>query len=228
MVSHAEFSRLLNELNFIPKVIELCHLSALQKFSYYQQNSAVEMFIADFEDDFCRRSVFLQKHLPDWVYNITNILALEARSAAHGGPISKSKARRLFEVEFVDREFGGPPLKDSRNEIWGAANLRMVLKEVLRQIKVVSAITLENAARRIIKNSGPMFQKSKAPLTGKHLQKLLKRHGINWKQMKAERVQLLIAEKTRCSMTRPGLTKPGLTKPRVLKGAYRNSESANA
>jgi hypothetical protein len=224
MINRTDFTRLLNELDVIPKVIDVCYTSALQKFSYYQQNcTEVEMFITDFEDDFRRQSVFLQEHLPNWFYSITNILALEARTAAHGKPISKSKARRLFEVEFVDREFGGPPLKDSRNEIWNAPSLRMILKEVLRQIKVVSALTLENAARRINKSSGPMFSKSKAPLTGKHLQKLLKRHGINWKQMKAERVRLLIAEKTRSS-----ITKPGQTKPRVLGGAYRNSECANA
>src|SRR5258706_12101969 len=77
MVDRREFKRMIEEAQFVPRIIEVCRRTAETKFYYFHFRGSSQS-LADFEEDFHRRAVFLQEHLPNWLFQFINVLALEA------------------------------------------------------------------------------------------------------------------------------------------------------
>jgi hypothetical protein len=83
------------------------------------------------------------------------------------------------------RETGNKlPLKARRKRIWTAAVLRSAVHDALKDINTPGAVTLENLGRRITARSGNAPINLKKPLSGKHLQKLLRQNNIDWIEIK--------------------------------------------
>ena len=123
----------------------------------------------------------MKDRLADWLYGITEILTMQAKLVACGDPMSRAELASLFDDKFLGSESKDICLKDGRNEVWTAHTLREVINRVLPEIKTVGAVTLSNLAKRINARSREiLFGPLKTRLTGKHLQKLFKKHGIDW------------------------------------------------
>lgn len=199
-VTQREFNALLAECDFISKVIQIYREDAAREFAD-RKKCAPNHSAADFEESSRFQEEFIRKYLAGWLYSITEILMLEAFFAATGEPLERSKMAELINFSFVERGPGDRPLKDGRNEIWNRHLLRWALGQALPKFKVGSAITLASTARKI--NQLPergMLGKMKRPLTGKHLQKLLQDHDIDWLKEK-KRYQNRLAEEKKIKKT---------------------------
>jgi hypothetical protein len=179
-----EFNALLRECDFISKVIQIYRKDAAREFAErkkYTPNPSE----AEFEESFSFQEVYIREYLPGWLCSITGILILEAFCASLGEPLERSRMAELVNFSFVDRGPGERQLKDGRNEIWDKHVLRWALGQVLPTFKASGAISLAATARKI--NQLPkrgMLRKMKRALTGKHLQKLLQDHDIDWLEEK--------------------------------------------
>src|SRR5947209_339723 len=122
-IREQEFHALLRESGFLSNVIEIYRRSALREFEDKQRPSSKRSF-AEFEEDFRRQEDFLRRYLPNWLYQLTENLALEALYAASGEPMLKAHMSDLYNFIFVERGPGDPPLKDGRNEVWDAPTLK--------------------------------------------------------------------------------------------------------
>jgi hypothetical protein len=79
--------------------------------------------------------------------------------------------------------------------LWSAYALKHAINTVLPEIKTSGAVTLANLARRINANSKDILVAgTRARLSGKHLQKLLKKHHINWIEIKKSYKKRLLAQ----------------------------------
>ena len=96
----------------------------------------------------------------------------------------------------MDHELEDLPLKDGRNEIWDADTLKSALNQVLPEIKTTGTLTLANIAKRINERSNQiLYGRNRRPVSGKHLQKLLKKHNIDWAKIKKKYKERLIAKR---------------------------------
>ncbi|HCX30783.1 MAG TPA: hypothetical protein DHU55_13615 [Blastocatellia bacterium] len=190
----AGFYELLEKSAFVSHVIDIHREDANRVLEYSQQFESPDLVsqapvLRLFE-------AFVEKHLPDWLYGITDILTLQAKFAAKGTPMSRAELTALIDDAFLDSELDDLPLKDGRNEIWDAYTLKAALNHVLPEIKTIGALTLTNVAKRINAGSNQLLPgRMKKPLSGKHLQKLLKKHNIDWVKIKKSYKKRLIAEK---------------------------------
>lgn len=187
-----EFAALLQESDFVSKVIQIYYADALRTFN----DGSKHGLVADFEENFSRQEEFIRKYLPVWLCQITEVLALEAFFVASGEPMTRKNIEDFIHFLFLERGPGDPPLKDGRNEIWDRLLLRWALGQVLPTFKVSGAINLASTARKI--NQLPkrgLLRKMKKTLTGKHLQKLLKDHDIDWPKEKRHYKALLVQGK---------------------------------
>jgi hypothetical protein len=138
----------------------------------------------------------VKDRLADWLYGITEILTIQAKCVSRGDPLRRAELASLIHYRFLGGESKDVCLKDGRNEVWSASTLRSAIAQALPEIKTVGAVTLSNLAKRINAHSWELlFGKLKTRLTGKHLQKLLKIHGIDWIQIKKLYKQQLVAER---------------------------------
>jgi len=187
-----EFAALVQESDFVSKVIQIYHTDALRSFNEGLRHGSV----ADFERDFRRQEEFIRKYLPVWLCQITEVLAIEALYASTGEPMTRKNIEDIIHFLFLERGPGDLPLKDGRNEIWNRHLLKWALGQVLPTFKVIGAVNLASTARKI--NQLPKrgwLRKMKKALTGKHLQKLLKDHDIDWLKEKREYKTRLMQQK---------------------------------
>jgi hypothetical protein len=169
----------------------------LREFEHNQKYGS-KRSSTEFEENFQRQEEFLRKYLPNWLFQLTDTLAVEALIAASGEPMLKSQADDLYKFIFIDRGPGDPPLKDARNEIWNLRTLRWAIEDALPKIKTIASVTLDTLAKKI--NTLPKrgwLKKKRKPLTGKHLQKLLKEHNIDWKKIKKDYIKQLEEKKSK-------------------------------
>lgn len=195
-----EFHTLLEESGFMSQVIEIYRKEELRKFEYHQKYGSTRSS-TEFEENFQRQEDFLRTYLPNWLFQLTDTLAVEALFAASGEPMLKSRADDLYKFIFIERGPGDPPLKDARNEIWNSHALKWAMNEALPKIKTIANVTLNTLAKKI--NELPKrgwLQKRRKALTGKHLQKLLKEHNIDWMKIKKDYIKQL-EEKKRSKKT---------------------------
>jgi hypothetical protein len=138
---------------------------------------------------------FVKDRLADWLYGITEILTMQAKLVASGDPMSRAELASLFDDKFLGSQSKDVCLKDGRNEVWTAHTLREAINRVLPEIKTVGAVTLANLAKRINARSPEiLLLQLKTRLTGKHLQKLLKKHSIDWIGLKKAYKQHLVEQ----------------------------------
>ena len=190
----AEFYRLLEDSQFVAKVIEIycSDRTALERHREPWDSSAT---IVKIQEDSQWKSL-VKKHLADWLFRITDILTMQAKFASRGYPyVSRAQLAALFDDAFLLDASEDLLLKDGRNEVWSAYALKRAINTVLPEIKTSGAVTLANLARRInAKSEEIIVGGMRARLSGKHLQKLLKKHHINWIEIKKSYKKRLLAQ----------------------------------
>ena len=73
--------------------------------------------------------------------------------------------------------------------------LRAAVNEALKDINTPGAVTLDNLAQRITWRARKLLQMDlQKPLSGKHLQKLLRQHDIDWLKIKRSYKDRLLTE----------------------------------
>jgi len=188
----AEFYKLLEKSRFVSSVIDI-HIRDRTRLDQYSEPSNSTGDILNIEDS--QWQVFVEKYLADWLYSITDILLMQAKFVSRGRPMSRAELAALLHDRFLGWESKDLQLKDGRNEVWSAYTLRSAINRVLPEIKTSGAVTLTNLAKRInLRSREILFRKMKTRLSGKHLQKLLKKHDIDWTRIKKAYKQRLLAE----------------------------------
>lgn len=194
------FKALLEELDFVPKVIEIYRRYALKELQEYRKYYIAPSDLK-FGQNFLRQEEFLLRYLPGRLYQATDTLVIEAIMFAIGTPMRRSLAFDLYNSIFVRRNSSAPPLRDGKNEKWGRPALVFAIHSVLFTIKNFRNVTLATVAKKI--NALPregVLKDKKRNLTGKHLQKLLKEHHLHWKVIKMN-YKSFIEEKSRRQKT---------------------------
>lgn len=194
------FKALLEELDFVPKVIEIYRRYELKELQEYRKHYIAPSDLR-FGQNFLRQEEFLLKYLPDRLYQATDTLVIEALMFAIGTPMRRLLAFDLYNSIFVQRNSSAPPLRDGKNEKWGKPALLLAVHSVLFTIKNFRNVTLATIAKKI--NALPregLLKGKKRNLTGKHLQKLLQGHHIPWKVIKMN-YKSFIEEKSRLQKT---------------------------
>ena len=197
-----EFYELLEKSRFVSRVIDIHTREKAWREECIRTRYGSNELIPEHTDSEWRRFVddsewqaFVKDRLADWLYAITEILTMQAKLVASGDPMSRAELASLFDDKFLGSESKDVCLKDGRNEVWTAHTLRDVINRVLPEIKTVGAVTLSNLAKRINARSPELLLlQLKTRLTAKHLQKLLKKHGIDWIGLKKAYKQHLIAK----------------------------------
>ncbi len=190
----AEFYALLEDSEFVAKVIEIYHSdrSSLDRYSEPADSSAMTVEIQ--EDS--QWETLVKRHLADWVFRITDILTMQAKFASRGYPMSHAQLAALIADAFLMEAAEDLQLRDGRNEIWNAYSLKSAINSVLPEIKTSGAVTLTNVAKKITARSKEILDcRSNKPLSGKHLQKLLKIHSIDWMAIKRSYKKRLAAQR---------------------------------
>lgn len=189
----AEFYGLLEDSEFVTKVIEI-HQSDRTGLDEYREAADPNAMLVEIQEDSQWESL-VKKHLADWLYRITDILTMQAKFASRGYPMSQAQLAALFDDAFLIDASEDLLLKDGRNEVWSAYALKRAINTVLPEIKTSGAVTLANLARRInAKSKEILVGGTRARLSGKHLQKLLKKHHINWIEIKKSYKTRLLAQ----------------------------------
>jgi hypothetical protein len=194
------FKALLDELDFVPKVIEMYRRFELKELQEYRKYYIAPSDLK-FGQNFLRQEEFLLQYLPDRLYQATDTLVIEAIMFATSAPMRRSLAFDLYNSIFVRRNVSAPPLRDGRNEKWGRPALMFAVHSVLFTIKNFRNVTLATVAKQInaLPREGVMKDK-KRNLTDKHLQKLLQKHRLRWSVIKRN-YQSFIEEKSRLQKT---------------------------
>jgi hypothetical protein len=197
-----EFYELLEKSRFVSRVIDIHTRERAWREECIRTRYGSNESIPERTDSDWRRFVddsewqaFVKDRLADWLYGITEILTMQAKFVARGDPMSRAELASLIQDEFLGWKSKDVCLKDGRNEVWSALTLREAINRVLPEIKTVGAVTLSNLAKRINAHSREiLFRRLKTRLTGKHLQKLLKKHGIDWIGLKKAYKQHLVEQ----------------------------------
>jgi hypothetical protein len=183
-----EFYALLEKSRFVSRVIDIHTREKAWREECIRNRYDSHELVPEPADSEWRRFVddsewqaFVKDRLADWLFGITEILTMQAKFVARGDPLSRAELASLIQDQFLGWKNKDVCLKDGRNEVWSALTLREAINLVLPEIKTVGAVTLSNLAKRINAHSREiLFRRLKTRLTGKHLQKLLKKHGIDW------------------------------------------------
>jgi hypothetical protein len=107
----AGFYELLEMSAFVSHVIDIHRQDVNRSLEHSQQFEAPDL--VSLAPDACLFEAFVEKHLPDWLYKITDILTLQARFAAKGSPMSRAELTALIDDAFLDHELDDLPLKDA-------------------------------------------------------------------------------------------------------------------
>lgn len=138
----------------------------------------------------------VRTNLPHWLFWLTYTLTAHAKLAAEGRPMSRAELAELLNDRLLRHAGKGLPFKAHQRIIWTPSVLRIAVHNALKDINTPGAVTLENLARRITfqaRNSSSLNLMK--PLSGKHLQKLLKEHDIEWIEIKKSYKERLFKER---------------------------------
>jgi hypothetical protein len=134
---------------------------------------------------------YIHSCLPDALYIITSETIVKALAYATGESPSKPKIRALSEeaAKQIQRRDRKLVLGDSRGapETWDKHKLITVVQEAIKSIKNSALLTQNKVAKQINVHYNPDPQ-----LTASSLRQLLKRKGLNWKELKAQRAKEII------------------------------------
>lgn len=181
--TRAEFYKLLERSRFVSRVIDI-HVRDNTRLDQYREPGD-ESTRKVLEIDDTQWHNLVKTNLADWLYGIADIFIMQAKFASRGYAMSRVELASLLHDRFLGWKSKGLQLKDGRNEVWTAYTLRYAINEVLPEIKTSGAVTLVNVTKKINARSNQiLYGRNRRPLSGKHLQKLLKKHHIDWARIK--------------------------------------------
>jgi hypothetical protein len=178
-----EFYRLLEESRFVARVIEI-HINN-ERRSFTENKPGTDSHHHAEHHKGGEWQELVRTNLPYWLFWLTYILTAQAKLAAEDRPMSRRQLVQLLNDRLFRQAGNELGLKERRKRIWTRDILRNAVHCGLKDINTPGAVTLENLARRITaysKNSLPIALKR--PLSGKHLQKLLRQNDIPWLEIK--------------------------------------------
>jgi len=170
-----EFYKLLSESGFVARVIEI-------------QRTPDDCDSPTWQN-------IVEQNLPHWLFCVTEILTTQAKLAGQDRPMSGAQLAELLKDRLIRQVMDGLRLKPARKRIWTMRVLRLAVNEALKDINTPGAVTLDNLAQRITWRARKLSQMDlKKPLSGKHLQKLLRQHDIDWIKIKRSYKDRLLTE----------------------------------
>jgi hypothetical protein len=132
--------------------------------------------------------------LPYWLFWLTYILTAQAKLVDEDRPISRAQVAAVLNDRLFRETDNHGLFRAHRKRLWTPALLRNVVHEALKYINIPGTVTLEHVAMNITflsrKDSSPI--KLLKPLSGKHLQKLLRQNDIKWIEIKRRYVARLL------------------------------------
>ena len=139
----------------------------------------------------------VRKSLSPWLFWLTYITTAQAKFVDEDRPMSRAQLAALFSDRLFHQNRDDLFFRAHRKRFWTPALLRNTVHEALKDINLPSRVTLENLAMcinfRSQKVSSPI--KLVTPLSGKHLQKLLRQNDIKWIEIKRRYVERLLVER---------------------------------
>jgi hypothetical protein len=188
-----EFYALLKNTQFVARVIDIQERDLARAKRCRTESDWTEPLLELYQDP--KWKVLTEKHLADWLYRITDILIMQACFSSRGFPMSHAELTALVHDAFLGWKSKDLDLKDGRNEIWNAHDLKLAVNVALPEIKTIGAVTLSNLAKKINAHSRRLlFGRTKTRLSGKHLQKLFSEHDIDWNGIKKAYKQRLLEQ----------------------------------
>jgi hypothetical protein len=174
---------LLNESRFVERVIEIHLSNESSLFTDHSSSTAPDRH--DLKDrNGAEWQELVERNLPHWLFWLTHILTTQAKLAAEDRPMSRTQLLELLNDRLLRHAGNELRLKAHRKRIWTAAVLRSAVYSAIKDINTPGAVTLENLGRRITAHSGSAPINLKKPLSGKHLQKLMRQNNIDWIEIK--------------------------------------------
>ncbi|MFS8085263.1 MAG: hypothetical protein ACMG6H_06500 [Acidobacteriota bacterium] len=186
-ITRQEFHSLLNELRFVARVIDIHQKNHSRLIDIDSPNAPSGSLESDDE-----WQTLVTRNLPNWLFWITDILIMQAKLVARGCPMPRTQLAALLQDRFLRQASRDLLLKGSRNKFWTAHILRIAIDRALPGMRAPGAITLANLARRINADSQDVSDTAGKALSGKHLQKLLKKHDIDWIEIKRSHKKRLL------------------------------------
>lgn len=176
-----EFYKLLEKSRFVAQVI------AIQRRDQFRLHTDSDLCESP-SDGISNRSevewqALVAQNLPDWLFWVTDILTTQAKLVAQNRPMSRVQLSALMNDRLLRQTSSELRLKSGRSSLWTTKLLRRAINLALSDITTPGAVTLRNVARRINVRSKELIGLN-TPLTGKHLQKLLKQNNIDWLEIK--------------------------------------------
>lgn len=168
-----EFERLIQQAGLVPQIAEL-----FCKNQFYSKHTEQ---IAELVKE------YIQTYLPEILYIVTGETIIKALAYASGEKPSKTKMRALTKEvarliqrrdrKLILRDGRGAPLK------WDKRKLETSIRRAMRGIKNPRLLT----QKKVIELINNIYS-LKTPLTITSLVHLMKRNGVNWKGLKAQRL----------------------------------------
>ena len=186
-LTRQEFQNLLNELRFVARVIDI-HLKNQSRLVDIDSPNRPRGSLES-DDEW---QTLVTRNLPNWLFWITDILMMQARLVARGCPMPRTQLAALLQDRLLRQASRELLLKESRNKVWTAHIVRTAIDRALPGMRAPGAITLANLAKRINADSQDVSDTAGKTLSGKHLQKLLKKHGIDWIEIKRSHKKRLL------------------------------------
>ena len=136
----------------------------------------------------------VRTRLPDWLFWLTYILTAQARLAEEKREMSRAQLATVLNDRLFRQTKDDLLFRAHRKRLWTPALLRNMVHEALKDISLPGRVTLENLAMSINLRSRKVSSPIKllTPLSGKHLQKLLRQNDIQWIEIKRRYVERLL------------------------------------
>ena len=128
----------------------------------------------------------VRTRLPDWLFWLTYILTAQARLAEEKREMSRAQLETVVNDRLFRQSRNDFLFRAHRKKLWTPRLLRNIVHEALKDINLPGRVNLENVAMSINLRSrkASLPIKLVTPLSGKHLQKLLRQNDIKWIEMK--------------------------------------------
>ena len=187
-----EFCRLLDKSGFVEEVIDFYVNNERRLLT--ETTSGADSPLHSERQNTGDWEQLVRTRLPDWLFWLTYILTVQAKLVEGNRQMSRAQLATLLS----DRLFR--PTRDDllfrahRKRLWTPALLRNVVHDALKDINIPGRVTLENLAMSITVRSRRASSPIKllTPLSGKHLQKLLRQNDIKWIEIRRRYVTRLL------------------------------------
>jgi hypothetical protein len=123
----------------------------------------------------------VRTRLPDWLFWLIYILIAQAKLVEEKREMSRAQLATVLNDSLFRQTKDDLLFRAHKKKLWTQALLRDIVDEALKDISLPGRVTLENVAMSINLRSRRVSSPIKlvTPLSGKHLQKLLRRNNIN-------------------------------------------------